>query len=169
MNKKSSGKIWPYAISISILLVVIAGIITIFIAIELPVEKSDTYMMGYHEADAKANELIKAKISFDKKYKLELLSNTLNVENSTLQYKIVDKNNNAINNAKIKVIITRPNKHKYDQELIDPSISNGVYTFSNIKLPVAGRWDIMAKVDIDENERFLNVKMDTRTKGAYEY
>ena len=39
-----------------------------------PVEKSDKYMMGYHEADANANELIMKRISFDKKYTVKYTS-----------------------------------------------------------------------------------------------
>ena len=169
MSKKSNGKIWPYAIGISIFLVFLAAIATVIIANKLPVENSDTYMMGYHEADAKANELITAKINFDKKYKLKFLSDSLHVENSTIAYKVTDKNNNDINNAKIVIVVTRPNQHKFDQELTTPTVKNGIYTFSNIKLQVQGRWDIMAKVIIGQEQRFYNVKMDTRSKGAYEY
>lgn len=169
MSKKSNGKIWPYAISISIFLVVIAGIITISVAIELPVQDSDRYMMGYHEADAKANELIEAKIAFDKKYTLSLITDTLHVESTQLQYKLIDKDNNAIDDAKISLMITRPNTHKYDFELTSPSVKDGIYTFSNVKLAVEGRWNIMAKINVDDNARFYNVKMDTRSKGAYEY
>ena len=168
MNK-SNGKIWPYAIAIAIFLVFLAAVSTVVITSTMPVEDSDTNMMGYHEADAKANELIESKIAFNKKYKLEFLSDSLHVEGSTLSYKITDKQDNAINNAKVLVIVTRPNEHKYDQELNNPTIVDGVYTFSDVKLEVEGRWNIMAKVDVGENERFYNVKMDTRSKGAYEY
>jgi len=169
LNKISNGKIWPYAIGISIFLVFLAAIATVVVANKLPVEKSDTYMMGYHEVDAKANELIQSKINFDKKYTLKFMSDSLDVENTTLIYKVTDKENNAVDNAKIILIVTRPNKHKYDQELTNPSIIDGTYTFSDIKLPLEGRWNVMAKVDVGDNERFYNVKMDTRSKGAYEY
>ena len=169
MSKESNGKIWPYAISISILLIVIAGIITIVIATKLPVQDSDAYMMGYHEVDANANKLIEAKIAFNKKYDLKFLTDSLHVENSTIIYKLVDKNNQAIDNAKIVLIVTRPNTHDYDFELQSPTIVDGVYTFANVKLPVEGRWNIMAKIDIADNQRYYNVKMDTRNIGAYEY
>ena len=39
---KSNGKIWPYAIAISIFLVFIAAVATVIIANKLPVEDSDT-------------------------------------------------------------------------------------------------------------------------------
>jgi len=168
MNKKDN-KIWPYSILIAILLVVFAGAATIVISAKLPVQDSDTYMMGYHEADSKANELIEAKIAFDKRYNLEFLSDTLDMENTTLSYRVTDKNMKVIDNAKIVVVVTRPNTHKYDFELNKPELLNGIYIFKDIKLPVEGRWDIMAKVNVDNNTRYYNAKMDTRSKGAYEY
>mgnify|MGYP000090128824 CR=1 FL=1 len=166
---KSNGKIWPYAIAISIFLVFIAAVATVIIANKLPVEDSDTYMMNYHEADAKANDLIQARIDFDKLYKIKFIPNGLNLKSSTVQYSIIDKDSNPVNNAKIKIIVTRPNKHKFDQEFTNVNIENGLYTFSNITLEKEGRWDIMAKVTIGDKQRFFNVKADTRAKEAYEY
>ena len=164
-----NGRIWPYAIGAAIVFIFGACMVTIVVANTLPVEKSDTYMMDYHEADAKANELIKARIAFDEKYKIEYLNNGINVDNSILKYKITDLSGKNVSDAKIKVIITRPNNHKYDQELSNPDEENGVYTFSNIKLPLAGRWNVMAKIEVGELQRFYNLKADTREKEVYQY
>jgi nitrogen fixation protein FixH len=166
---KSNGKIWPYSIAISIVLVFIAAVVTVIIAMTLPVQKSDTYMMGYHEADAKANELIKARIAFDKKYKVAYVTDGLSLDNSVIKYKISDLNSQVIDNAKIEVVVTRPNTHKHDQTLKLSGYENGVYTFPSIKLPVEGRWDIMAKVSVGNLQRFYNVKADTRKKETSEY
>lgn len=165
----SSGRIWPYAITASIIMVFGFCVATIVVSQQRPVEKSDTYMMGYHEADDKANELIRARIEFDKKYKIEYIADSLSQDSSVIKYRVTDIDSNSVNNATIKVVVTRPNSHKYDQELINPKVENGVYTFDSIKLPVAGRWDIMAKVSVGDVQRFYNVKTDTRVKGAYEY
>ena len=166
---KNNGKIWPYAIGTSIFLVFCAAVATVVITSTLPVEKSDRYMMGYHEADAKANELIQARIDFNKKYKVEYVTESLHVESSIIKYKIMDISNKPVNNAILKVIVTRPNNHKHDQELMNPSIENGIYTFSAITLPQDGRWDIMAKINVGELQRFHNIKADTRTKEIHEY
>jgi len=166
---KNSGRIWPYAISASILLVFGFCVATIVVTTQAPVEKSDTYMMGYHEADDKANELINAQIAFDKKYKIQYMTDELNVQKSVLKYKITDLNLNPVNEAQLKVVVTRPDNHKNDQELVSPTVVNGVYSFAPMTLPIAGRWDIMAKVKVGENERFYNVKADTRSKEVYEY
>ena len=165
----SNGRIWPLAIGISIILVFFAAIATIVVAVKLPVEKSDTYMMYYQEADANANKLIQARIDFDKKYTIEYSTIKLSLENSTIEYRVKDINHNAVENAMIKIIITRPNNHKNDQEIINPKVENGVYKFDSIKLPLEGRWDIMAKVTVDNLERFYNLKADTRNREIKEY
>jgi len=81
----------------------------------------------------------------------------------------MDLNSNPVDNATIKAVITRPNNHKNDQELINPRVENGIYTFSTVSLPLEGRWDVMAKISIGENQRFYNIKADTRKKEALEY
>jgi len=167
--KKSNGKIWPYAIGISIALVFCGSILTIVIASKLPVEKSDTYMMGYHQADASANELIKARIAFDKKYKVEYIQDKFSVNDSTIKYKVTDLDSNPVDNAKLVLVITRPNTRDFDQEVVKPTVDDGVYTFSSIKLPKEGRWNIMAKINVDDLQRFHNVKVDTRDKKVTEY
>ncbi len=165
----SNGKIWPYAIGASIITIFGACVATVFIANTLPVEKSDTYMMGYHEANDKANELLQAKILFEKHYKIEYITEEFGTTKAILSYKISDKDANPIDNANIKVVVTRPNNHKHDQELSNPKVQNGIYTFEPITLPQEGRWDIMAKVSIGELERFYNIKTDTRGMQAVEY
>lgn len=165
----SNGRAWPYAIGASILFIFGACVATIVVTSNMPVEKSDTYMMGYQEADASANKIIEAQIAFDKKYKVEYIPNNLNVEKSVIKYKVYDGAFNPVNNADIKVVVTRPNNHKYDQELLNPTVENGVYTFSAITLAQPGRWDVMAKVNVDELQGFYNVKVDTRVNEAKEY
>jgi nitrogen fixation protein FixH len=166
---KSNGRIWPYAIGASIVLVFGFCVATIVVTQQSPVEASDTYMMGYHEADASANEIIEAQIAFDKKYKIEYQTEGLSLAHSEIKYKITDIDGNPVNNATIKIMVTRPNEHKHDQEVLSPSVENGVYTFAPITLAVEGRWDIMAKINIDDLQRFYNLKADTRAKEAFEY
>ncbi len=169
MSKVNSGRIWPYAIGGSIILVFGFCVATIVVSMKLPVEESDTYMMNYHEADASANELIEARIAFDKEYTIKYITDGLDTKGSVLKYEVVDKDNNPVSNADILVVVTRPNNHKYDQELKNPKVQDGIYTFENIELPKEGRWDIMAKVNIGDKSRFYNVKADTRYSEAFEY
>ncbi|MBL0708434.1 MAG: FixH family protein [Sulfurimonas sp.] len=166
---KSKGMIWPYAIGLSITLVFGACVSTIIITNKMPVEDSDTYMMGYHEADAKANELLQSKIDFDKRYKVEYLKDGINLENTLIRYRVTTLQGKEVDDAKIEIVVTRPNNHKHDKTLNSPKYKDGIYSFSSIKLPVEGRWEIMAKIIIGENSRYYNIKTDTRTKEAFEY
>lgn len=166
---KNKGIIWPISISIGIALVFMAGVATVIIANKLPVEKSDRYMMSYQDADHNANDLIKAQIAFNKKYKIAYINNGLSLEKMTLKYKITDLNSNPVNDANLKLVVTRPNNHKFDQELNNPTVENGIYTFDSVKLPKEGRWNFMVKVNVGDLYRFYNIKADTRKKEASEY
>ena len=167
--KLNNGRVWPYAIGASIVFIFGACVATIVVTSSLPVQNSDTYMMSYHDADAKANELISAKINFDKKYKIEYITEIFKKDKSVITYRVSDKDSNPVNDATIKVVLTRPSTLKNDQELSNPKVENGIYTFDSLKLPQEGRWDIMAKVTVKELQRFYNVKVDTRSKEVFEY
>jgi len=165
----SNGRIWPYTIAFLIIMVFGFCVATIMIANTLPVEKSDSFMSYYQDVDNNANKLIQARIDFNKKYNIEYISDKINAKGTVFRYKITDLDLNPVNGAKIKLIITRPNKHKYDIELDNPRFENGVYIFPNTILPKEGRWDIMAKINIGELQRFYNFKTDTRTTKIVEY
>ena len=102
----SNGRIWPYAIGASIIFIFGACVATIVVANTLPVEKSDTYMMDYHEADAKANEILESAIAFNKKYKIEYITDGLSTQGSTIKYRVTDIDSNPVNSAQIKVVVT---------------------------------------------------------------
>ena len=165
----SSGRIWPYTIAFLITMVFGFCVATVMVANTLPVEKSDSYMTDYQDADANANKLIQARIDFNRKYKLEYLSDRINSQGTVFRYKITDMDSKPVSDAKIKLIITRPNTHKYDIELDNPRFKNGVYLFPNTVLPKEGRWDIMAKINVGNLQRFYNFKTDTRTTKIVEY
>ena len=166
---KSNGLIWPYAIVISIIIIFAAGVTTVVIATSSPVEKSDAYMMDYHEADAKANDLIESRIAFDKSYKIEYVTDSFTLNESRIKYRVSDMNSKKVCDANITVVVTRPDSHQFDKQLGNPTIENGVYSFTPIKLEKEGRWDIMAKISVGNLQRYYNVKADTRAKDAYEY
>jgi len=165
----SSGRIWPYTIATLIVMVFGFCVATIYIVSKSPVQKSDLYMTSYQDADTNANKLIKNRIAFNKKYKIEFLTEKLLPENTVIKYKITDLNSKPVENAKIKVIVTRPNENNHDINLENPKYIDGVYVFDSIKLPLKGRWDIMAKIDIGDNERFYNLKADTRHTKVKQY
>ena len=169
MSKTSDGRIWPYAIVISILLIVVASGATIYVALQHPVEMSDSNMQEYHHYDKNANEFLAAKIAFNRNYTITYVSEKFDVDNAVIVYKITDASGSVVNNAKVDIVLTRPDNRNSDVVLDNPTVKNGIYTFSVGKLPLIGRWNIMAHVIADENERYYNMKADTRQAKAFEF
>lgn len=169
MSKKSQGKIWPYAIVGSILLVIGASVITVVVALENPVQLSDHNLQDYHSYMKDANQFIDARIRFDKKYKISYVSERLDQKETKIAYKVTDHDGNAITDAKIDIMITRPDDHDTDIPLHDPIMDGGVYSFEGISLPKPGRWNLIAHVVIGDHERYYNLKADTRYPNTFEY
>jgi len=159
----SNGKIWPYSIAVAITMVFLFCVATVYVTSQNHINESNLYMEGYHKVDADANKILEAEIAFNKKYTISYIENQLSTQGSTIQYKIVDKNNLPINNATITLMITRPDAN-IDIKPTNPTVKNGIYTFKDIKLPREGRWDIMAKITVKDNYCFYNLKADTRFK-----
>lgn len=168
MNK-DAGRKWPIIIALSIVGVIGLSVMTVKIAINNPVEMSDYGMQNYHEYDRDANAIISAKISFDEKYDLSFLTPQINEKGTVIVYKVSDKSGNAVNNATIEAVLTRPDTADYNVKLLNPTIADGVYTFSPVDLPKIGRWDILAKVSVGDDQRYYNLKADTRNPNTFEF
>jgi len=166
---KSNGRIWPYAIGTSITLVFSFCVATIVVTQSTNLQPSDNYMSYYQDADANANELIEARIAFDKKYKIEYINNGLFSQDSIVKYKLTDLNGNPISDATLVIAISRPETKKFNQRLENPNVENGIYSFNDATFPKAGIWNIIAKITKGEDTRFLNIKADTRKKEVSEF
>jgi hypothetical protein len=159
--KKSRGLQWPIGIAVALVLVIGMGAWTIVETSKEGVQESDIYMTNYQDADTDANKLINAKIAFNNQYKIEYISKQLNADDAKIEYKITSKDGKPVNDAKLKVIVTRPQVHDEDITLENPKVNDGVYSFDT-KLPGIGRWDIMAFVEVGSLKRYYNLKVDTR-------
>ncbi|MCX6060775.1 MAG: FixH family protein [Campylobacterales bacterium] len=171
MNKTNinAGKKWPWIIGLAIVGVIGFAIATVRVAIKNPVEMSEYGMQSYQAYEDNVNDIINAKLSFDKNYTIAFLTPQIIQKGAVIVYKITDKSNIAINDAKVDVVLTRPDTTKLDLNLTAPTISNGVYTFNSIDLPKEGRWDIMAKISIGDKQRYYNLKADTRYPNIFEF
>jgi len=167
--KKQTAKRWPMAIGLAIFAVFLACVATVIFALENPVEMSDIGMQGYHEYDANANNIIAAKIEFDKNYNIEYASEKLLQKSAVIIYEVTDKSGNPVNDAEINIMVTRPYDHSFDIPMDNPKINNGKYTFSSVELPKPGRWNIMANVRIKDKQRYYSIKADTRYAEVFEY
>jgi len=171
MSKKpSDGRVWPYAIVISILLIVVAAVATVVVAVKHPVEMSDMDMQDYHHYDRNANDIITAQIAFDQKYDLSYHSHSFDQENALVSYELLEKSGEPVNSAKMHIMVTRPGDHNSDMPFSAPDVvENGIYTFNIGKLPLAGRWNVLAEVTVGDDVRYFNLKVDTRNTSAFEY
>lgn len=166
---KNAGKKWPWIIGLSTIAIVGFVIATVKVAIKNPVEMSDYGMQSYHTFDDNANDIINAKIAFDRLYTVGFMTPQVLEKKSILIYEVKDKMGKPIDSAKIEVVLTRPDTIKLDLNLTNPSVHEGKYTFNAIDLPKPGRWDIMAKVTIGENQRYYSLKADTRYPNTTEF
>ncbi len=166
MNK---GRVWPYAIGAAITLVFSFCVATIFITESSAIQESDTYMTKYQEVDLQANKFIMQRMEFDKLYNIVYITKKISGHSPIISYKLTTKDGTALNNAKIKIAISRPETDEYDKTLENPSVDNGVYSFTLEEFPRKGVWNIIAKVNVENKERFLNMKTDTRSPQSYEF
>ena len=168
-KNKSNGRVWPYAIGIAITLVFGFCVATVIVTSKADIQSSDAYMTNYQDADAKANEFIKAKLYFDKKYNITYATESIGGDKPVIKYKLTDKAGNPVNNAEIIVSISRPETAKYNQKLSNPKVDNGIYSLEGAKFPKVGVYNIIAKIQVGDDYRFYNIKADTRIKEAFEF
>lgn len=167
--KSDPGKKWPWIIVGSILAVVGLVYWTVSVAINNPVQLSDLDMQEYHHFERDANALIKAKIAFDKKYDIEYVTDAFKTDGAVVKYKVSTKAGDPVNDANVTVKLTRPNTHDFDRYIGFNGVKGGIYSFDNVTLPKAGRWDILARIQVGDDVRYLNLKADTRYPNVFEF
>lgn len=152
---------WPLIITGAHVALIGLVIWTIVSVADSHVVMDRAYMMNYQKADREANLIIRDRIAFDKKYNISYISSRLHPSHAVIVYKVTTKSGKPVNNAKFKIIATRPMTDRDNVTITKPiSVSNGVYTFIT-KLDGKGRWNIEAKVRVRRLERYYNIKTDT--------
>ncbi|MBN2869348.1 MAG: FixH family protein [Campylobacterales bacterium] len=166
---KNPGTKWPIIIAVSIVGIIVACVATIKVALNNPVQMSDYGMQNYHTYDMNANDIINAKIAFDQKYAIAFLTPQIDEKETVIEYKVTDKSGNGVNDAEVEVVLTRPDNTDFNINLTQPSVEEGKYTFKAVELPKVGRWDILAKIRIGDDQRYFNLKADTRNPSTFEF
>ncbi|WP_457744125.1 FixH family protein [Sulfurimonas sp.] len=164
MKNKNSGRLWPYAIGGAITLVFGFCVATVIVTSKADIQESDSYMTHYQDADAKANELIKSRIAFDKKYKLKYETEKLSENGCDVKYSLTTLDGKPVKNAKMLLAISRPEVETYNKTIKNPIIENNLYVFNDVKFPKAGVWNLLLKVNVGNDSRFYDIKTDTRIK-----
>ena len=152
---KKERNYWPHAIFGIIISVVIAGAWTVKIALDNPVQEDTYFMDKYQYVDTNINKLLEKKAKFDAKYRVELINQSFVVGKNSIQLKIEDKSTMSLpKNAKIELLITRPETNEYNQKLSPSGIKENMFVFNEVEIPKIGRWQILVRSDIDEFEGF---------------
>jgi len=166
---RDPGKKWPWIVVISILGVVGLSYWTVQLALKNPVELSDIDMLDHQHFDRDINSIITAKIAFDKKYDITYVTEVFKEDHAEVKFKVMTKAGQPVNDANITLRITRPGTHEFDRDIALKDVSDGVYSFENVTLPKPGRWDILSRVQVGDDLRYINLKADTRYPNVFEY
>lgn len=155
MKKRS---FWPYGILISILLVVIAGVVTIIISLDYPVELDNYYFETYQNVEKNFDKIEKLQNKFNQKYHVIISPKILQIDkNNTLSLQISPQPNKL----KIEAIITRPDTNKLNQK-INFKLENNKFisVFTPSKF---GRWQLMVKItDANNTVGFFTKELNAK-------
>jgi nitrogen fixation protein FixH len=162
MSIIKSGKLWPFAIGTAITLVFCMGVGTIIVTSKANIQESDAYMTNYQDADAKVNDFIKARIAFDKKYKLSCVTPQIKEGACDVTYKLTTVDGRPVKGAEMVLAVSRPDSHDFDKTIKNPKVTDDLYLFSDVKFPKKGAWNLLLKVNVGKDYRFYSIKTDTR-------
>ena len=123
---------------------------TVKIAQSLPVEMDNTYFAKYQDVDENINEIIMSQRAFEAKYKINIEQKDFIIGNNTVEMKITDKQNAAINGATVDIVVTRPHTTSTDKTLVAVAHKNGIYKFEPFEVKELGRWQIQSRVSIND-------------------
>lgn len=160
---------WPIGIISSVIFIIIACALTIYVALLQPVQEDQDMMADYHSLNDSVNDIIIAGVKFNARYKLSYIGEGVSTEGSSITYRIEDMQANPVNDAVIKVVLSRPITSDNQLVLENPRITDGTYVFENVKVALEGRWNILTKVSVGDDYRHMNLKSDTMDKDVYEY
>ncbi|MBM0637460.1 FixH family protein [Campylobacter sp. VicNov18] len=152
---------WPYGILLSLLAIIIACIVTIFIASHHPVYEDDFYFDSYQNVENNYNAIQKQQANFDSLFKLNFQNDKIILigERQIFGYE-VDKNayvanfeifalkNSNPDDLKVQILLTRPFTKDFDQNL-QGQIKNGILSIALPQLE-QGRWELKLKITADE-------------------
>ncbi len=159
-NNKKRFNFWPYGITISIVAVAVLCIDMIMISLKNPVYMDDFYLEKYQDVDENINKIIISQKKFDKKYTIQIdMKKKFIKKNNNIKIKIADKvTTKDVKNAKLELLVTRPDSSKFDKKLSVLEIKDGYYIFEPFDIEKKGRWQIMLKVSIGKLVSFTRVE-----------
>ncbi len=147
---KNERSYYPYVVVGMIIGCVIACGFTVKIAIDNPVEMDTFYMEKYQKVENNINEIMELQGKFDAKFDLAYSTEKFVMGQNSITLKLTDKSGEAINNANITMMLSRPDSNKENKQLLPSNVENGNYTFGPFEINKPGRWQILSKIELGE-------------------
>ncbi|MFW6307792.1 MAG: FixH family protein [Campylobacterales bacterium] len=164
MNKEHKN-LWPISIVIIILVVVVLIIYTVNLAFTKNVVADNSYLSDKDTVDANINELYKSKVKFRNDHSLEFLNKSFDVGNNVLKVSITDKSSSPFEGA-VSAFVTRPHTSKDDIDLGElQKVETGKYESESFSIDNEGRYKVMIKVDLKEQNTPAVFSYDLNTTG----
>ncbi|CAM4064169.1 FixH family protein [Campylobacter armoricus] len=151
---------WPYGILISLLLIVLACIITIFVASKAPVYEDNFYFDSYQNVELNYNEIQKNQKTFDENFQLSIKDKEsfihkknqvyyINEGQNELRISIDNLRNFDLNKLQIQTLLSRPHTNENDEKL--QAIIDGSDLVFNFNIKEKGVWQLLVKITQDKN------------------
>lgn len=151
---------WPYGILISLGLIVVACIVTIFIASKAPVYEDNFYFDSYQNVELNYNEIQNRQKTFDENFKLSIKDKEsfmhkknqvyyINEGQNKLRIAIENLKDYDLNELQIQTLLSRPHTNVNDENLQARLEGSDLVFDFNIK--EKGVWQILLKITQDEN------------------
>ncbi len=148
---KSERNYWPHSIVAGIVAIVFACGWTIKIALDNPVEMDTFYMDKYQKVDENINEIMLLQDKFNAKFDLRYSTEKFLVGQNSIAITLVDKQSGEmVEHANVKLLLSRPDSNKNNQEMKPSKAEKGVYTFGPFEANKVGRWQILTKIELGE-------------------
>jgi len=163
MDKKKN--YWPHAILGIIMAVVIGGAVSIKEALNHPVQESTYFMEKYQGVENNAYELEQQKDKFDKNFKIIYSVKKFKIGKNSISLKIINRaTNEAVNNADISMLLTRPDTNDLNKKLKPKKIKNGSYIFGDLDIQRLGRWKLLTTTKIEGFRGFNSYDINATRK-----
>jgi len=147
---------WPHGIVLVLIFMVCACAAVVIIAMKNPVEMDSFYMEKYQQVDENINEILEKQKVFDANYALVYKTKKfiIGAQNS-FELSITNKKDGTfLENAEVKLMVTRPETNQFNQEILATTAKNGVFIFEGIEVSKPGRWQILTKVHVNDKVGF---------------
>lgn len=163
MSDKNKKSFWPYGILLSILAIIAACIVTVYVSLDYPVHIDDFYFDKYQNVENNYNEIQIKQANFEKNVKIDLKNVAVYIDGnlavnghfhqknlSAAREIIVNKNVSLVfdvnSSLKAEVVLTRPQTGEFDRNLTYDVSKNGKFIINNFSVNQTGRWIIKMKL-----------------------